>query len=67
MGNEKELLAQHARIEKIVAEFTPHGRVEFDLEEPDRIKFRIVDQNTNTVLAAYGPMRGRQWTGKLDE
>jgi hypothetical protein len=67
MRNEKDFLAERARIERIVVELTPHRRVEFDPEEPDRIKFTIIDQNTNTVLATSGPRSVRQWTGKPDE
>jgi hypothetical protein len=67
MTDGKDVLAQRARIERIVAELTPHGHVEFDLEEANSIKFTIVDQNTNTILAASGQMRVSELTDKPDE
>jgi hypothetical protein len=65
-GNEK-LCVQRGRIEKLAAEITPHGRVEFDLQIPNRIAFKIVDGNTDTVLAVSGQLHVKELAGKSDD
>ena len=67
MEDEKNLRMQRNRIEKLVGEITPHGRVEFDSQIPNRISFRIMDNNTGTVLAASGQFHVNELTGKPDE
>ncbi len=66
-GGDENLLTQQNRIEKLVGEITPHGRVEFDRQERNRIAFRIVDVNTGTVLAASGQLHIDELVGKSDE
>jgi hypothetical protein len=67
MEDEQILSAQRNRIEKLVREITPHGRVEFDPQTSNQIAFRIIDQNTGTVLAASGQFHVNELTGKSDE
>ena len=67
MEDELILSAQRNRIEKLVREITPHGRVEFDPQASSRIAFKIIDQNTGTVLATSGQFRVNELTGKSDE
>jgi len=67
MGGEENLRTQRDRVEKLVGEITPHGRVEFDPQTPNRIMFRIVDQNTGAVLAASGQFHVDELTSKTDE
>ena len=67
MGDEENLRTQRNRVEKLAAEITPHGRVEFDPHTPNHITFRIVDQNTGTVLAASGQLHANELAGKSDE
>jgi hypothetical protein len=67
MEDEQNFSAQRNRIEKLVREITPHGRVEFDSQVSTRIAFRIIDQNTGTVLAASGQLHVDELTGKSDE
>jgi hypothetical protein len=67
MDDERNLSTQRNRVEKLVREITPHGRVEFDPQTPNLIMFRIVDQNTGTVLAASGQFHVNEMTGKSDE
>jgi hypothetical protein len=65
--NDDKLRTQRNRIEKLVAEITPHGRVEFDLQTPSRIAFKIVDGNTDTVLAVSGQLHVNELACKSDE
>jgi hypothetical protein len=67
MEDEHNLRSQRNRVEKLVREITPHGRVEFDPQTPNLITFRIIDQNTGTVLAASGQFHVTELTGKSDE
>ena len=67
MEDEENLRTQRNRVEKLVGEITPHGRVEFDPQTPNRIMFRIVDQNTGAVLAASGQFHVNELTSKTDE
>jgi hypothetical protein len=67
MEDEQNLSRQRNRVEKLVREITPHGLVEFDPQAPNLITFRIIDQNTGTVLAASGHFRVNELTGKSDE
>lgn len=67
MEDEQNLRSQRNRVEKLVREITPHGRVEFDPQTPNRITFRIIDQNTGTVLAASGQFHVNELTRNSDE
>jgi hypothetical protein len=67
MEDEQNLRTQRNRVEKLVREITPHGRVEFDPQTPNRIIFRIIDQNTGTVLAASGEFHVNELTRNSDE
>jgi len=67
MEDEENLRAQRNRIEKFVREITPRGRVEFDPQTPNRIAFKILDQNTGTVLAVSGQLHVNRLTRKSDE
>lgn len=67
MQDQQKLSAQRIRIEKLAKEITPHGRVEFDPQTSNLIAFRIIDQNTGTVLAASAQFGVDQLTGKSDE
>jgi len=66
-GDEETLRGQRERIEQLAREITPHGRVEFDAKKPNRISFRVIDNNTGTVLAASGEMHADQLADKPDE
>ena len=67
MDEDEKLRTQRTRVEKLVAEITPHGRVEFDLQTPNRITFKLVDRNTDTVLAVSGQLHVNELAGKSDE
>lgn len=67
MEDEQNLRIQRSRVEKLVREITPHSRVEFDPQTPNRIAFRIIDQNTGTVLAASGQFHVDELTRNSDE
>jgi hypothetical protein len=67
MGDEENLRTQRNRVKTLAAEITPHGRVEFDSLTPNHITFRIVDQNTGTVLAESGQLHANELAEKSDE
>jgi hypothetical protein len=67
MSDDNNFRTQQTRIEKLSSEITPHGRVEFDRQEPDRLTFKIVDVNTGTVLAASGQLHVSELGHKSDE
>ena len=67
MEDEQNLSRQRNRVEKLVKEITPHGLVEFGPQTQNLITFRILDQNTGTVLAASGQFHVNELTGKSDE
>jgi hypothetical protein len=67
MEDDQNLRTQRNRVEKLVREITPHGRVEFDPQTPNRINFRIIDQNTGAVLAASGEFHVNELTRESDE
>lgn len=65
--DDEQLRTQRSRIEKFVREITPHGRVEFDLQTPDPITFKIIDDNTDTVLAVSGQLHLNKLAARSDE
>lgn len=58
---------QRGRVERAVRELIPHGRVEFDPTEHQVMRFRILDRNTNSVLAANGVLHARELNSKSDD
>jgi hypothetical protein len=59
---------QRHRIDRIVKELIPHGVIKYDSETPALIGFKILDNNTNIVLASTAsPLRVQELTGKSDD
>lgn len=67
MDKDEKLRTQQSSVEKLVAETTPHGRVRFDVQLRNWITFRIIDGNTDTVLAVSGQLHVNELAGKSDE
>jgi hypothetical protein len=65
---ENAAIEQRHRIDRIVKELIPHAVINYDSETPGLIGFKILDNNTNIVLAATtSPLRVQELTGKSDD
>ena len=65
---ENAAIEQRHRIDRIVKELMPHAIINYDSEAPGLIGFKILDNNTNTVLAATPcPLRVQELAGKSDD